>query len=138
MGFFKRKQHPLPKFPDHVIPTFQALCESVPVDSLSTVSNDLLVYVNVVREQSLEHQHVNIELADALIAGCQKMLEAYPSLDEKLQGYVVGALRYFVHNEDGVGDMAFGSGFDDDAKVINFVLEEIGVEGFFVDPRDYI
>ena len=138
MILFKRKQHPLPKFPDYVIPTFEALCECVPHESLSTVSTDLINYVNVVREQSFEHEHVNLELAEALIISCQKLLEAYPSLDEKSQAKVVGALRYFVHNDDGVGDMAFGTGFDDDAKVINHVLEEIGIDGCFVDPRDYL
>jgi fructose-1,6-bisphosphatase len=45
----------------------------------------------------------------------------------------VGALRYFVSDDDSFSDLEFASGFNDDAEVMNHVLEELGLEQEVID-----
>ncbi|MEZ4752837.1 MAG: hypothetical protein R3A13_00780 [Bdellovibrionota bacterium] len=50
---------------------------------------------------------------------------------------IVGAVRYFAVAEDPFPDETFASGFDDDARVLNHVLEELGLEEYYIDLPNF-
>ncbi len=47
-------------------------------------------------------------------------------LDEASRAAVVGAVRYFIKAGDANDDLTAGRGFDDDAMVLNHVIEVTG------------
>ncbi len=61
-------------------------------------------------------------IADALI-GLVSKLEDY---SQEQQSMIVGAARYFILDDDCKPDTKSLLGFDDDAIVINFVLDKLG------------
>ncbi|MCB0339924.1 MAG: hypothetical protein KDD53_09980 [Bdellovibrionales bacterium] len=137
MIFRGRKKHKLPQFPGHIVPTFNALCEALPAELVDSMQAEIDDYVEQIRIHSLEDEHVNLELCEAIAERCSYLLAHYSELTDQDKALAVGAMRYFIYDEDGMGDKTFGAGFDDDAKVLNHVLEELGFEDKFIDPHRF-
>jgi uncharacterized membrane protein YkvA (DUF1232 family) len=54
------------------------------------------------------------------------------SFSKNQQALIVGGVRYFTLDDDLISDAAFFTGFDDDAKILNYVLAQIGVNDRFI------
>jgi hypothetical protein len=61
------------------------------------------------------------------------LLDRYSEFAAYEQSLIVGAVRYFAIADDPFDDETFATGFYDDMRVMNYVMEEIGVEGKFFD-----
>ena len=72
-------------------------------------------------------------LIHSLDASAQFLLENYEQFSVPQRRLIIGAVYYFAMSEDGSPDSTLATGFDDDIKVMNYVLEELGVEGMFID-----
>lgn len=131
MGFFARK-HKLPRFPETLIPTFRRLCDPLPVEDLPALKEDLNNCVARVRELGQENQRVNVHRLEQCAEACQFLLDEYEKFTREQQALIIGALRYFVIIDDNLPDDTFVTGFDDDAKVVNYVLEELGIEDRYI------
>lgn len=66
------------------------------------------------------------KLSEKIFAMCDVLLDFYPSASTYQRKIIVGALKYCIAKNDGMSDEFFASGLRDDAKIVNFVLEEIG------------
>jgi hypothetical protein len=55
-------------------------------------------------------------------------LEKYAEHSPAEQALIIGAVRYFAVADDPFDDATFASGFFDDIKVMNHVLERLGME----------
>lgn len=130
---FKRTHHPLPKFPPTVRPTFRNLCESLPVENVLAYKDEIENELVSIRERAKENSFINVALAEKLSEKCHLLLDIYEQYDRKKQALMVGAIRYFALANDSFSEEDFASGFDDDAKVMNHVLEELGIEDQFID-----
>jgi hypothetical protein len=64
-----------------------------------------------------------VGLANELAATCRAMLKRYADLDVPGRAAVVGAVRYFVRAWDAENDLRSPHGLEDDARVINYVIE---------------
>lgn len=134
---FKKKKHPLPKFPESVADTFMKLCAVVDESEVPKMLAKLYDRMGELEEEARRNSNVYLELARGIGRELAFLLERYKDLDERGKKLVVGAYRYFCEDDDPVDDSAFASGLIDDAKVINHVLEETGFEERAIDIDDY-
>ena len=135
MVFWKKRKYTLPKFPASVGQTFKLLCETLDdqqIDELrQAVDQNFLEAV----EKSKDNENFDIDSARSLVDCCYYLLDRYPDFAEKEKGLIVGAVRYFAIADDPFDDETFATGFYDDMRVMNYVLEDIGVDGRFFDVR---
>jgi hypothetical protein len=68
----------------------------------------------------------DIALARAIEARCIAWLDAWDTLDPRARRLATVALRYFVLEDDGDGDLSSAFGFDDDLEVVDAVSRAIG------------
>jgi hypothetical protein len=70
---------------------------------------------------------VDAVLARELVSACTKLLgTANDSMPEHHRRAIQAAVRYFVIEEDADSDLASVLGLDDDAEVVNAVLQYLG------------
>ncbi len=60
------------------------------------------------------------------------LLSHYESFPQRKQSLIVGGIRYFIAEDDALNDLVFYTGLDDDAKILNYVLEELGIEDMYI------
>ena len=135
MFFGRRLRHPLPKFPATVIPAFRQLCREIGVEHLGEVRGEVEHCLAELRNRAANYPHLNLPLAEDVAARCLLLLEHFERSDVESRKLIMGAVSYFVVDDDGAGDDSFATGFDDDARVVNHVLEQLGIEDHFIDVR---
>ncbi len=128
MGLFgKSRRHKLPKFPASVIPTFKMLVEVLPSHEVAALHTDLDVFLEKFREASKTEPIIDFVDAEELAAICHYLLEHYDDFDNKGKSLIVAAVRYVAVADDPFSDSTFASGFYDDKKVVNYVLESLDI-----------
>jgi len=125
--FGKKRTYKLPKFPPDVIPTFRSLCESLEHETLLELKPNIDSALGQIHELAEKNNAVNAPLAEAVADRCHLLIDIYNDYSAEEQALIVGAVRYFAIVDDGYSAASFATGLHDDAKVINYVLEEIGV-----------
>ena len=133
MIFGRRYNHPLPKVPTNVRTTFKNMCGQITSDELSELGVLLEQAIEKTRDLSVNSARIDIRLAEEIASRCRLLLDHYQEFSEEEQVLVVGAVRYFVVDDDPFSDDTFASGFDDDAQVVNHVLEHLGIEGMYIE-----
>ncbi|NMC62672.1 MAG: hypothetical protein GYA55_05820 [SAR324 cluster bacterium] len=128
MWFFKKLRHPLPKFPQSVIPIFRNGCEVISYESFEKLSVEMDEKLNRLAEDP-KRDH---ELQKQINSVCKLLISAYPDSDEKKKSLIVGAIRYCILNDDAISEDIFAAGYYDDVKVLNYVLEQLGIQGAFI------
>ncbi len=121
-------KHKLPKFPPEIIPSFKAVCEALPAEDVVQYKQEVDDVLAKFRAQALESPTINVELAEEIVARAHLLLDHYVDFDEHKRALVVGAIRYFAVIDDPLPADVFASGMNDDARVMNHVLEEVGLE----------
>lgn len=128
MIFGRRIKHKLPRFPEGVASTFRALCEVIPAEDLPQLREELENCVDTIRQTAAGNHLIDLAMVDELHRCCLYLFDRYEDFSDKERALVIGAVRYFVATEDPLPDDAFSSGFNDDALVMNHVLEQVGAE----------
>ena len=135
MIFSRKAKYKLPKFPVSVVPAFRQLCREIPVDQVDAVRAEVERCIGTLRERAPERPNLNLPLAEEIAARCFVLLDRFPDYDVEKRKLVMGAVSYFVVDGDGAEDDSFATGFDDDARVMNYVLQQVGIEDQFIDLR---
>ncbi len=104
---------------------FEKLAQPVPEEKLEELREAMRLHLQSA-ERHLGPAPLNLPLIGRMTAALDTALTSYHSLTETQRGLLVGAIRYFVENEDAANDLDDSFGFDDDLAVINAVLLEIG------------
>ena len=130
--FWKKRKYNLPKFPPNVIPQFNKLCEDLNDNEFAELS--LLVKKNFEAEFAIGRDEDNFTVDEAreVEKVCLFLIDEYHKFPTDKKRLVVGALRYCAISDDAFDDRAFASGMTDDQQVLNYVLEELGVEDKFI------
>lgn len=68
----------------------------------------------------------DLALARAIEQRCAEWLDGWEALDPRSRKLAQVALRYFVLEDDGDGDLTSAFGFDDDLEVVNAVSRALG------------
>lgn len=101
-------------------------------------SAEELVQLGQVIEMHLDHIHQNaqpstdVETADMIGDSLRKLLDSGIAFDDEARAQIRGAVEYFLLMDDAAGDLEDVLGFDDDARVVNTVLDRIGHPEFAV------
>lgn len=130
---FRRKNHKLPKFPPTVIPAFESICERLSPQDIRSFKPHIENKIVELREKGKENDRVNVPLGEEIAKRCLYLLAHCDEFTDAQRALIVGAIRYFAITEDAVDEEMFASGLDDDAKIVNYVLEELGIEDQYLD-----
>ena len=134
MIFGRRTQHKLPKFPSEVASIFKAMCETISEDAkLEELRQAVAAVLADVEQQVAAGQQVDVDSTRALADCCQFLLSRYHDFPPEQQALIVGAVRYFAVADDPFDDSTFASGLFDDKKVMNHVLERLGIEDRYLE-----
>jgi hypothetical protein len=133
MIFRKRTKHKLPSFPPGIAQTFESLCEALPATQVDDMKAEVSEGLEKLRTRSKSNNRIDLATAEKLAQICNAMLESYENFNEDDRKLVVGAIRYFAIIDDPLPDTTFASGMEDDVRVMNHVLERLGMEDHIVD-----
>lgn len=100
---------------------------ALPVEAVPDLREILSLYLDQVRQLQEEHPFIDLDLVERIGVACSALLDLYGDLEEPARAAVVGAIRYFVIEEDAEGDLDSIVGFDDDARVVNWVINRFGL-----------
>jgi uncharacterized membrane protein YkvA (DUF1232 family) len=129
--FFK-KSHKLPKFPDGAADLFRSLCKTLSEEEVGLLAEQLHDAYGKMVEQIDNSPHMNVRRLEEVYSVASYLMDHYSSFSKDQQALIVGGVRYFALDDDLVSDVAFYTGFDDDAKILNYVLAQIGVNDRFI------
>jgi hypothetical protein len=87
----------------------------------------LLVHIDQHLAHMTRHLGGDLPLPIALASRCKRLLMRYDESGPEERAAIAGAVRYFLETHDLERDDE-PSGFDDDAKVMNYVVEGVAPE----------
>ncbi|NLF25977.1 MAG: hypothetical protein GX589_10025 [Deltaproteobacteria bacterium] len=126
----------MPKFPSDVAPSFKAMCETITDEAkLQELREAVQAVLVETRQQAEENAVVDVDRCEELAETCLYLLEHYHDFGPKQQALIIGAVRYFAVTDDPFDDGMFASGFFDDCKIMNYVLEQLGIEDRYLKTR---
>lgn len=103
---------------------FRRLC-------LATSSSDLAELAGVVRMHMAQIAEVatertDVEMAARIASAFEDLLTAADGFSDDERALIRGSVEYFLLVDDADGDLDDPLGFDDDARILNSVLDRIG------------
>jgi tRNA A37 N6-isopentenylltransferase MiaA len=129
---FSWKKHKLPKFPDGAAEVFKSLCASIEEDQATALRVLLQETYEEMKANSHNNPRMNVARLEEVYSTASYLMNHYSSFSPHEQTLIVGAVRYFAIDQDVANDLAFFTGLDDDAKILNYVLEQIGVNDRYI------
>ena len=126
------RKHKLPKFPPGIRVQFRRFCERLPADEVVAYKQEIDAELKSIEERARDNEMIDLERGRQVARACHLLLDYYAEATAAQQALIVGAIRYFACGEDAFSEETFASGFNDDAKVVNYVLEELGLETGYI------
>ncbi len=102
-------------------------------------SQEELAQLRSVVDMHLDHIRTNakpatdVETAEMIGTSLGKLLRSGINFDTEARSQIRGAVEYFLLTDDADRDIDDALGFDDDARVLNTVLDRIGHPEFAVE-----
>lgn len=127
------RKHRLPKFPEDVIPTFKGCCGSASPDQRESLRQAVKATLQDMSAKAKTNKLLDLRLAQQIAERCLLLLDIHDQRTSQEQALIIGAVTYFAAVDDPFSDEAFASGFHDDARIVNYVLEELGIKDKFID-----
>ena len=112
--------------PPEIQVRFDNFCLSPEDINLSHLAAQVRSHVDQIRQALEDNEFLDVKIAEQIASVVMELIstiEDYPQGEQKL---IVGAAKYFVLEEDHWPDTKNLLGFDDDIKVLNYVLGRIG------------
>lgn len=103
---------------------FRRLCIDTSADELEQLGDIVELHLGQVRANA--GAMTDVETAELVAEAIVKVLTHAREFDGEQRALVRGAAEYFVLNDDASDDLDDVLGFDDDARVLNSVLDRIG------------
>ena len=116
-----------------MIPTFKRLCRALPASEIPGLIGSLEKCVNEIKAELPNTPLVNPRLVHELYLRSKYLLEQYSDFPASKQALIIGVVYYFALDEDPTPDSHFATGLDDDVHVMNYVLEELEIEGMDIE-----
>jgi uncharacterized membrane protein YkvA (DUF1232 family) len=128
---------PLPLFQNLLDPNlekiFTTLCDDISPSQVSELQKQIIDHVQDVRDALQQNEFIDLDLAERISRVLLTILGEIPSYPEIHRRMIIGAARYFVLSQDAQADFKSVLGFDDDLKILNYVLRFIGRNDLQVD-----
>jgi len=111
-----------PEMPEYF---FQLLSENRNIDS-HDIGRMVDEYLSHAKTSLKLNEFIDIKSASVLADVCHYLISQFDNFSVNEKKYVVAAIYYFVESDDAEHDFESLVGFEDDIKVMNYVLEKIG------------
>ena len=107
---------------------FRRLCLTTAAEELREMVEVVDLHVEQIRLQAGDEADtdVDIDAAGRIASSLTRLLAEAGAFDAEQRALIRGALEYFVLADDAAGDLDDALGFDDDARVLNSVLDRVG------------
>ncbi len=116
---------PFPKLTPHLARTFDPLCKALPPEQAIAQAEAVTTHLIRIQATLQTNEFLDVRLAEAIARALLALLADYATFLPKQQALIIGAARYFVKDDDVEPDSVSILGFDDDARVLNYVLDVI-------------
>jgi len=110
---------------------FRRLCIATTVEELTQLDSVVEMHLDHIRTNA--GPATDVETAEMIGDALTKLVTSGLDFNGESRSQIRGAVEYFLLMEDADGDMDDALGFDDDARVLNTVLDRIGHPEFAVD-----
>ncbi len=117
---------PMPPFTPDLKQAFRPLCIALPETKIADLAQEITAHVQAIKDALSKNEFLDLPLAEAIAHALLVVLPNYGQYSPLQQALIVGAARYFIDDEDVEPDTTSVLGLDDDAEVLNYVLETIG------------
>lgn len=101
------------------------LCEALPETAVSTLTTKIDEYLLAIQAALQQNEFMDIQLAQDIAERLHLVLQDYGRYPADQQALIVGAARYFIKNDDAEHDLYSVLGLDDDAAVLNHLLDTL-------------
>lgn len=98
----------------------------VPLYPPDGVRRRVIAHRRRVRAAAADNPQIDLARAEQVARACLALLDDWPRTVPDHRAWVQAACLYFVRAEDDEYDFDSVIGFDDDAEVLEYVLDEIG------------
>jgi uncharacterized membrane protein YkvA (DUF1232 family) len=105
---------------------FTELCSDLPPDGLAELCDGVRSYASELEAEQATSELVAVDLAIAVVDRLERLFELATQLPAPHRALVVGAARYFISKDDAIPDTRACTGLDDDVRIVNHVLKELG------------
>jgi hypothetical protein len=96
----------------------------LPLTSKSALEALITEYADDIEQAANSRGDLDVNLADCISRSCMTLLnEEWDRAEESGKRLIQAACHYFVENDDQDGDLESVYGFDDDAEIVNAILE---------------
>ncbi len=103
---------------------FRRLCIDTSVEDLAQLTEVVAIHLDHVKNNA--GPNTDVETAELVAEAATKLLAFSRDFDRRDRALIRGAVEYFILNDDASDDMEDVLGFDDDARVLNAMLDRIG------------
>ncbi len=104
--------------------SFRRLCLPTSSSELAELAGVVRMHLVHVRDQATAR--TDLEMAEKVGAAFEAVLTSTDGFAADERALMRGAVEYFLMAEDASGDLDDVMGFDDDARILNSVLERVG------------
>lgn len=105
---------------------FVSGCVPTTTEELVTLCRGIDDHLAYVTSASRQAAAIDVEMATAIASSLRRALADSTTLGAEHRALLRGAADYFMRREDSAHDLSDALGFDDDARVLNRVLESLG------------
>ncbi len=110
---------------------FRQLCIETSAEDLAQLTSVVDLHLEQIRDY--DGPNADVETAEAIGSSLTSLLTDDTTFDDEQRSLIRGAVEYFLLADDASGDLDDVFGFDDDARVLNSVLERIGKTEYRVE-----
>ncbi len=108
---------------------FEPMCQALPSEEAQALVPQIRDHAQAIRLVQKENEFIDAEMAEQIATALITLFREYDNFSSEHQALVVGAARYFIQSQDVEGDLTPILGCEDDALVLNYVLERLGCDG---------
>ncbi len=90
-------------------------------------------YLAWARNEALGNPTLDLDMATRIADTLSRLLDEPDQYGDEDRALLRGAVDYFVNSEDDANDLTDAVGFDDDARVLNAVLEALGRRDLLIE-----
>ena len=110
---------------------FRQLCLPTSADEFEQLSGVVELHIEHIR--NYEGPNADVETAEAIAKSLLALLATEEPFDGDERALIRGAVEYFLLADDASGDLDDVLGFDDDARVLNSVVDRINRPKFRIE-----
>jgi len=130
----KDKKIELPGTPSEVATTFLNLCRSFPLEAIPQLTQAVSATVDKFDQTKDSYLGPDIHIVHLISEQINFLLDNYQNYSDEQQQLIVGAVRFFIIEKDCIPDYTPITGLDDDLKVLNYVLGQLGLQDRIISP----